>query len=110
MRLPLERGEIVLLYDVVGEGTRAMSEMAPGEKNSTSLNGLGNGFTTNSGANRPLLLGGGIGCAPLLGLARALKTKRAWSLWQFSDTTQRQILSAWISGLKKSAWRHTLPL
>ncbi len=70
----LERGEIVLLYDVVGEGTRAMSEMAPGEKHDI-LNGLGNGFTTNSGANRPLLLGGGIGCAPLLGLARALKTK-----------------------------------
>ena len=68
----LERGEITLLYDVVGEGTAAMSRMLPGES-VDMLNGLGNGFTVNSGALRPLLLGGGIGCAPLLGLARALK-------------------------------------
>jgi len=71
-----ERGEIVLLYDVVGEGTRIMSGMTVGQTLSL-LNGLGNGFSTDSGAGRPLLLGGGIGCAPLLGLARALKNKGA---------------------------------
>lgn len=67
-----ERGEIVLLYDVVGEGTKAMSEMKPGETLEL-LNGLGNGFSTNTDSERPLLLGGGIGCAPLLNLARSLK-------------------------------------
>ncbi len=67
-----ERGEVVLLYDVVGEGTGAMSEMRPGDT-VDMLNGLGNGFSTDSGARRPLLLGGGIGCAPLLNLARTLK-------------------------------------
>ena len=86
-----------------------MSEMAPGEKLDI-LNGLGNGFTTNSGANRPLPSPEAASDAHLFSGSHAPSRPKAWSLWQFSDTTQRQILSAWISGLKKSAWRHTLPL
>lgn len=66
-----ERGEIVLLYDVVGDGTKIMSEMKPGDS-VDMLNGLGRGFFTNVECERPLLLGGGIGCAPLLNLARNL--------------------------------------
>lgn len=69
-----ERGEITLLYDTVGEGTRILSEMTPGSELDI-LNGLGNGFSTEQPGERPLLLGGGIGCAPLMGLARALKLK-----------------------------------
>lgn len=65
------RGEIVLLYDVVGEGTAAMSRMKPGDT-VNMLTGLGRGFHTELDCERPLLLGGGIGCAPLLGLARQL--------------------------------------
>lgn len=68
-----ERGEITLLYDVVGKGTEAMSRMKSGDT-VDMLSGLGNGFSTHPEALRPLLLGGGIGCAPLLGLARTLKT------------------------------------
>lgn len=67
-----ERGEITLLYDTVGEGTEAMSRMVAGDK-LDMLNGLGNGFSVNPPSETPLLLGGGIGCAPLLGLARTLK-------------------------------------
>lgn len=67
-----ERGETVLLYDVVGEGTSAMASMRPGDTFDL-LQGLGNGFNPAAAGERPLLLGGGIGCAPLLGLARALK-------------------------------------
>lgn len=67
-----ERGEIVLLYDVVGEGTGFMSGMKPGESLDL-LNGLGNGFSTGAETEHPLLLGGGIGCAPLLNLAKTLK-------------------------------------
>ena len=66
-----ERGEIVLLYDVVGEGTAAMSRMIPGDT-LNMLNGLGRGFFTDADCSRPLLLGGGIGCAPLMNLARNL--------------------------------------
>lgn len=67
-----ERGEITLLYDIVGQGTEAMSLWQPGVE-VDMLVGLGNGFTINTGARRPLLLGGGIGCAPLMSLARELK-------------------------------------
>lgn len=63
---------LTLLYDVVGDGTRQMSEMKPG----TVLNlltGLGNGFDTEVKTQRPVLVGGGIGVAPLLNLAKALR-------------------------------------
>lgn len=66
-----KEGELMLLYDVVGAGTKAMSEMKPGTKVNT-LTGLGNGFNEDEPTLRPVLLGGGIGCAPLLNLARKL--------------------------------------
>lgn len=65
-------GRLVLLYDVVGTGTKAMSEMAPGTQIDT-LTGLGNGYNPEADCTTPLLLGGGIGCAPLVNLARRLK-------------------------------------
>ncbi len=67
-------GELMLLYDVVGAGTKAMSEMKPGTKINT-LTGLGNGFSEDKAVERPVLLGGGIGCAPLLNLARKLQAR-----------------------------------
>lgn len=66
-----KEGELMLLYDVVGAGTKSMSEMKPGTKVNT-LTGLGNGFNEDEPTLRPVLLGGGIGCAPLLNLARKL--------------------------------------
>lgn len=62
---------ITLLYDVVGEGTKAMSLMGKGTKLDL-LTGLGNGFTEDVECVAPLLLGGGVGCAPLYNLARKL--------------------------------------
>lgn len=69
-----ENGMLTLLYDVVGEGTAVMAEMQAG----TSVNlltGLGNGFNVKSELNAPLLIGGGIGTAPLLQLARELSDR-----------------------------------
>lgn len=65
-------GCLTLLYDVVGDGTKAMSEMEPGTRIPT-LTALGNGFNPERECTTPLLLGGGIGCAPLVNLARCLK-------------------------------------
>lgn len=62
---------LTLVYKILGGGTAALAAMAPG----TVLNlltGLGNGFDPTRGGERPLLLGGGVGAAPLLWLARAL--------------------------------------
>ncbi len=62
---------ITLLYDVVGEGTKAMSLMKTGQMVDL-LTGLGNGFSEEVACVRPALLGGGIGCAPLYNLAKKL--------------------------------------
>lgn len=66
-----DQKSITLLYDVVGEGTKAMSLMREGERLDL-LTGLGNGFSEENGCRRPALLGGGIGCAPLYNLAKKL--------------------------------------
>lgn len=62
---------LTLLYDVVGEGTKAMSLLAVGSELDL-LTGLGNGFSEEEQCAHPVLLGGGIGCAPLYNLARKL--------------------------------------
>lgn len=62
---------ITLLYDVVGEGTKAMSLMEEGTVLDL-LTGLGNGFSEDEPTRHPVLLGGGIGCAPLYNLAKKL--------------------------------------
>lgn len=63
---------LTLLYDVVGEGTAQMSEMKEGEELNL-LTGLGNGFDITADCKRPVLVGGGIGVAPLLNLAKAMR-------------------------------------
>ena len=65
-------GEATLLYKVVGEGTKAMTAIAPGAGIDT-LMGLGNGFDTAKSGERPLLVGGGVGTPPLYGLCRVLR-------------------------------------
>ncbi|MDR0968325.1 MAG: dihydroorotate dehydrogenase electron transfer subunit [Holosporaceae bacterium] len=57
-----------IIYRVVGDGTRWLSERGEGELIDV-MGPLGNGFELN--AKKPLLVGGGIGIAPLLYLARA---------------------------------------
>ena len=56
-----------LLYNVAGDGTKILSEIKPGTELDL-LVGLGNGFSIPENVKRPILLGGGIGAAPLLQL------------------------------------------
>lgn len=63
--------KLTLIYKIVGGGTRLLSEMHPGEKLEL-LTGLGNGFSTEKCGDKPLLIGGGAGVAPLYALAEAL--------------------------------------
>lgn len=60
-----------IVYAVVGEGTGRMSRMLPGER-LDMLAPLGTGFDPDADTKRPVLLGGGVGCPPLYGLARRL--------------------------------------
>ncbi len=66
-----DSNSLTLLYDVVGSGTTIMSTWQSG-KEVDMLVALGNGFDVNVECKYPILLGGGVGNAPLLGLAKAL--------------------------------------
>ncbi|MGI6036006.1 MAG: dihydroorotate dehydrogenase electron transfer subunit [Limnochordia bacterium] len=67
----LQEGTITLLYEVVGRGTDLLSRLQPGDKVDL-LGPLGRGFTLVP-QRRPVLVGGGMGLAPLLFLARRLR-------------------------------------
>ena len=60
-----------ILYEQVGRGTAAMLGLQPGDRLDV-LTGLGNGFDLSLSGSAPLLIGGGSGVSPLLGLARRL--------------------------------------
>ncbi len=62
-------GELAFLIDPIGPGTRALCALASGDLLHI-LGPLGNGF--DLGVERPLLVGGGIGIAPLPYLSAAL--------------------------------------
>ena len=62
---------VTIIYKVVGEGTKQMSESPVGTEWMT-LTGLGNGYDTSLSGNRPLLIGGGAGVPPMYLLAKKL--------------------------------------
>lgn len=66
-----EEGVLTLLYDVVGDGTEIMSRWEEGSE-ADILAPLGNGFGLDCPGDSPLLIGGGIGIAPLFKLGKDL--------------------------------------
>jgi dihydroorotate dehydrogenase electron transfer subunit len=63
---------ISLLYKVVGKGTSYFTQLKPNE-NINVIGPLGNSFNTDY--KRPLIIGGGIGVAPLKYLIRSFNSK-----------------------------------
>ena len=63
------RGELAFLLEAVGPGTEALCALQPGDRVHV-LGPLGNGFRLD--VERPLLVGGGIGMAPLPYLAERI--------------------------------------
>ena len=63
----LSDDNIHIIFKVIGRGTRQMAELQPGDL-ANILGPLGNHFTLQSGADdfTPLLIGGGLGFAPLV--------------------------------------------
>ena len=82
-------GHLTLLVKAVGEGTRELVKLAPGTELDT-LSGLGNGFSLE-GSTQPLLVGGGIGIAPLYGLAGRLAEKGISATVILGYRTQKDI-------------------
>ena len=66
-----EEGSFSIVYEAVGKGTEQMRLLEEGAALDL-LSGLGNGFDLSRAGERPLLVGGGTGASPLLGLARRL--------------------------------------
>jgi dihydroorotate dehydrogenase electron transfer subunit len=71
-----EQGSLTLIYKTLGQGTRLMTELEPGDSLDL-LTGLGNGYDPDGlpdvqSSQRPLLVGGGVGTPPLFALCKAL--------------------------------------
>ena len=69
-----ENGKLTVVYKVVGEGTKVLSEMAVGAVLEV-LTGLGKGFDPDACKADALLVGGGLGVPPLYLLAKELKAR-----------------------------------
>jgi dihydroorotate dehydrogenase electron transfer subunit len=69
----LERNSVLLLIQEVGSGTRRLAMAAPGDR-INMIYPLGNTFSMPSGTSS-LLIGGGVGVAPLLFLGSYLRQK-----------------------------------
>ena len=68
------QAELAFLVDPIGPGTRALCALGPGDR-LAAFGPLGNGYRLE--VSRPLLVGGGIGVAPLPHLSEALGRPRA---------------------------------
>jgi dihydroorotate dehydrogenase electron transfer subunit len=62
---------LTLIFKVVGDGTKVMSEAKEGEK-FLVLTGLGNGYNLAKSGHAPLLIGGGAGVPPMYLAAKKL--------------------------------------
>ncbi|MCD5411165.1 MAG: dihydroorotate dehydrogenase electron transfer subunit, partial [Clostridiales bacterium] len=65
-------GTVTLVYAVVGKGTAEFAKMLSGEQIDI-MGPLGNGFYIDETSINYLIIGGGIGVAPLLELVKSLK-------------------------------------
>ena len=69
-----ERNSFELLIQIIGEGTQLLSELKSGDSVDIMFP-LGKSFTMSNEGQRVLLVGGGVGVAPLLYLSKKLKEK-----------------------------------
>ena len=67
-----EHGELWLMVQIKGEGTQRLSNLRPGDMLNLLLP-LGNGFTMPKKQERVLLIGGGVGVAPMLYFGKLLR-------------------------------------
>ncbi|OLE65617.1 MAG: dihydroorotate dehydrogenase electron transfer subunit [Acidobacteria bacterium] len=91
--LPGRRGRIQILYKIVGEGTRCLSQQPVGATVPT-LGPLGNGFRLAPDGTRPILVAGGIGIAIFPFLVEALRAaRRATPLLIYGARANRDLVA-----------------
>ena len=87
-----EQNQLWLLVAVVGDGTRQLSKLQPGDVLNCMLP-LGNGFTMPTApGQRYLLVGGGVGVAPLLYFGKLLKDQGAEPVFLLGARTATDLL------------------
>ncbi|MEE1230680.1 MAG: FAD-binding oxidoreductase, partial [Phascolarctobacterium sp.] len=69
-----EQGTFTMIYRIIGEGTHILADVCAGDVLSI-VGPLGHGFDMSAG--KPLLVGGGLGLAPLLFLAEGFGEGKA---------------------------------
>jgi dihydroorotate dehydrogenase electron transfer subunit len=90
----IDKNELWLLIQKVGEATHSMAKYQPGETLNLLLP-LGNGFTILSrtgNKQKVLLIGGGVGIAPLLFLGACLKTESLEPVFLLGARTKDDLL------------------
>lgn len=81
------KGELTLLFKVVGKGTAQMAAMQPGQSLSM-LCGLGNGFDAEKALGKRIaLVGGGVGLPPLYGLMETLRGENVQVVMGFASAS-----------------------
>lgn len=112
VRIPLSfsaadkhEGTLETIYAVVGDGTRRLSQMKAGDT-SNVLGPCGHGWRIESEMSPALLVAGGVGVTPILGLARELAARgiaydvvlgardksRCWGEVQFAEAKARKVV------------------
>lgn len=87
-----ESNELGLLVQLVGDGTRWMATLKAGDTLNLVLP-LGNGFTLPTDASeRPLLIGGGVGVAPLLYLGMKLREMGVTPTFLLGSRTENELM------------------
>ncbi len=87
-----ELNELWLLIQTVGDGTRQLAKLKEGDKLNLVLP-LGNGFSeVKKAGERVLLVGGGVGVAPLLNYGKYLKENGAEPVFLLGARTKNDLL------------------
>ncbi len=96
---PLAEGSVEICYQVVGRGTSLMSQLSQGDRLDL-LGPLGNGFWQMEGRQTSILIGGGIGAAPLLAWAQELRGTRSLKSRSLRNPDERRLEVLFLIGGK----------
>ncbi|MBU1867166.1 MAG: dihydroorotate dehydrogenase electron transfer subunit, partial [Candidatus Margulisbacteria bacterium] len=90
-RINKEHQTFELLYEVVGEGTTLLTKATIGSKVDV-LGPLGSGFKLDPAKKIAILVGGGMGIAPLAALAEKLKTLGGRAVYALAGARDKSCL------------------
>ena len=88
----IDEGSITIIYRVVGRGTKLLSQLRKGDKLDI-MGPIGNGFSISQAKKKFLVVGGGMGIAPLLPIVKELITRDKEVVLLLGAETKEQLLN-----------------